>query len=71
MLLWQELIHQNLYLLETILTLEFIKFKDLKSIHKVIATVACGLHSSTQEVVLKTFQVLTAALKEFNADETM
>lgn len=55
MLLWQELIHQNLYLLETILTLEFIKFKDLKSIHKVIATVACGLHSSTQEVVLKTF----------------
>lgn len=55
MLLWQEIIHENLYLLQTILTLEYIKFKDLKSIQKVIATVACGLHSSTQEVVIKTF----------------
>jgi hypothetical protein len=43
----------------------------LKSIQKVIATIACGLYSSTREVVLKTFQVLTIVLQEFNTDSTM
>jgi hypothetical protein len=63
---WYQEIHDNLWTLIELLQAELAKFNDVRSIQKVLATVASGLYSSNSEVVRMTLRTLTDSFEKFN-----
>lgn len=60
---WYVQLEANMQVLGELLASELTAFDDPKAVHKVMATLASGLLSSTQPVVKQTFRMFSALLK--------